>query len=155
MWPVCSRSPWRLSAAPHSVVTQHRHDQEHLYISARKWYLFHSEIGEQPCIKMLFWQFFIITIYIRVHGKMPHQHVKVLLFANPGDNFLVLVERLMKDLSHFPPLFKTFSPGFENNQHWNVVLATTQHNQIYQGLRKNAGPTFQCIVLLQSRGQGL
>ena len=25
---------------------------------------------------------------------------------------------------------------------------------MYQGLWKNAGPTFQCIVFLQSRGQG-
>ena len=32
----------------------------------------------------LFWHFSNITIYIRVVGKMLHQHFNVLLFSNPG-----------------------------------------------------------------------
>ena len=38
--------------------------------------------------------------------------------------------------------------------HWNVVPPIFQHDHICQGCWKNAGPTFQCMVVLQSRGQG-
>ena len=41
---------------------------------------------------MLVWQFSNINIYIRVHGKMPDQHFKVLLFSNPGEKVLIIVK---------------------------------------------------------------
>ena len=38
--------------------------------------------------------------------------------------------------------------------HWNSSPRLFQYNHIYQGCLKNATITFQCIVVLQSRGQG-
>ena len=35
-----------------------------------------------------------------------------------------------------------------------LFLAIFRHNKIYQGLWEKAGPILQCIVVLQSRGQG-
>ena len=77
---------------------------------------------------MLFLQFSNITIYIRVHGKMPQQHFKLLLFSNPGYNFLVLVEsrgQICPVVSH---LFKTLSLGLEKNNTlkcWSSIFPET------------------------------
>ena len=38
--------------------------------------------------------------------------------------------------------------------HLNVVLAIFQHNNICQDCWKNTMSTFECMVILQSRGQG-
>ena len=38
--------------------------------------------------------------------------------------------------------------------HWNVVLAIFQHNNICKDCWKNIRSTFECMVILKSRGQG-
>ena len=38
--------------------------------------------------------------------------------------------------------------------HWNVILALFQHNHICQDCWKNTRSSFECMVILQSRGQG-
>ena len=39
--------------------------------------------------------------------------------------------------------------------HWNVFLAIFQHNRIRPACSKNTRSTFECMVILKSRGQGL
>ena len=53
-------------------------------------------------------------------------------------------------------LASELSPGQEKNNtlKWFFFSEIFQHNHIYQGLQKSAGPTLQCTVLFQSRGQG-
>ena len=51
-------------------------------------------------------------------------------------------------------IIRKLSPGLENN-HKLKCLSIFQHNHIHHGLWKNAVPAFQCIILLQSNGQGL
>ena len=43
---------------------------------------------------------------------------------------------------------------WRTTRHWNVVLAIFQHNHICQVCWKNTRSTFECMVILQSRGQG-
>ena len=45
-------------------------------------------VREQTCIIMFFWQFSNINLYVKIVGKMPDQHLIVLLFSNPGDKVL-------------------------------------------------------------------
>ena len=49
---------------------------------------------------------------------------------------------------------KSWPLDWRTNLYSNVDLAISQHSQIYQGCCKNTKSTFQCLVFLQSRGQG-
>ena len=50
--------------------------------------------------------------------------------------------------------FRNLSPGFENNHTLKCCSDNFPTLPYISGCMKNVGPTFQCIVLLQSRGQG-
>ena len=79
------------------------------------------------------------------------------------NNDLVPDERCtMKSLMFHPEILaslnfnknKMLSPGLENNHTLKVVLANFQHNHICQDCLKNTRSTFECMVILQSRGHG-
>ena len=55
--------------------------------------------------------------------------------------------KFQQELKHCPLDWKT-------TIQWNVVLTIFQLNHICQGCWKIVGPTFWCIIFLQSRGQG-
>ena len=54
----------------------------------------------------------------------------------------------------FQQEFESCPLDWKTTIRWNDVSVIFQHNHVYQGCWKNAGPTFQCIIVLQSRGQG-
>ena len=79
----------------------------------RSW--FFPWIGEQSYINMLFWQFSIHHNILRMYRKVADHHFNVSLFSNPGDNVLILVESRGKIWPIVYNLFRTLSPGLENN----------------------------------------
>ena len=73
----------------------------------------------------LFWQFFIHRNILKMYGKMRDQHFSVLLFSNPWDKGLILVE----SRGHICPvvfcLFRTLSPELEYTtplKYWSDIL---------------------------------
>ena len=74
-----------------------------------------SGLGHSLILKCCFWIFSNIFIYIRVYGKIPHQHFKGLLFSNPGDKVLILDESRGQICPKVVHLFMTLSPGLKKN----------------------------------------
>ena len=76
-------------------------------------------IREQQYNKMLFWQFSNIIIFVKIVGKLPEQHLIVLLFSNPGEQ----VQKRWGTTGQICPVLSTriwtLSPGliwyFSNN----------------------------------------
>jgi hypothetical protein len=64
---------------------------------------------------MLFRQFSNLTIYVKVVGKLLDQPFDVLLFSNTREKFLILVESRGQICPIVFLLFRTISPGLENN----------------------------------------
>ena len=77
---------------------------------------------------MLFRQFFNLTKYVKIVGKLLDQHFNILLFSNPGEKFLLLVESRGQIFPVVVLLFRTFSPGLENHDAlkcWSDNFPTT------------------------------
>ena len=68
-------------------------------------------IGEQPYIKMLFWQISMHHNILRMYGKMQNQHFNVSFFSNPWEKVLILVESRGQICPIVLHLFRTMSPG--------------------------------------------
>ena len=110
-------------------------------------------IGEQPYTEMLFWQFSNIIRYVKIVGNIPDQHLNVWLFSNPGDK----VQNRWRTTGQICPVLSTriwtWSPGLENNNTfkcWSGIFPTTL---TYMIILENCQTPFQCMVVLQSRGQ--
>ena len=100
---------------------------------------------------MLFQQFFHITMYIKVVGKMLDQDLNVSLFSNPVDKVL----KRRNTTGQICPLLwttiRTLSPGLEN---YNTVKCWSGiFPQCMWLCFKIAGTTCECMVVLQSRGE--
>ena len=101
----------------------------------------------------MFWQFSNITIYVKIVGKIPNQHLIVWLFSNPWHKVQILVKIKRQICPVVLHLFWTFSPGFENNHTfkcWSGIFQQYLHIMLCW---KIARTTFQCKLVLQSRGQ--
>ena len=116
---------------------------------------FVPRIEEQPYIEMFFLPFSNITTYFRVVGKMQDQLFNVWLFSNPGDKVLILVENRGQICPIVFLLSRNFFPRLEKIKHWNVSSAFFQQPWCMWICWKIAGAAFECIVVLQSRGQNL
>ena len=95
--------------------------------------------------EMLFWQFSNIIIYVKIVERIPDQQLSVWLFSNPGEK----VPFLLKVLHLFGP-----SPlDLRITIHTNVDLAFFQQSWHLWLCWKIATTTFQCLGVIQSRGQ--
>ena len=104
---------------------------------------------------MLFWQFSNIIIYVKIVGKILDEHLNVWLFSNPEDK----VQKRWRTTGQICPVLLTriwtLSPGLENNDKfkcWSGIFQQSWHIWLCW---KIASTTFQCMVVLQSRGQNL
>ena len=104
---------------------------------------------EQPYSEMLFWQFSNMTTYVRVVGKLQDWHFNVWLFSHPGDKVLILVERWGQICPIVVLLFFNIVPWLGEKQ-WIEMLP-----RYMWSCWKIAVATFDCMVVLQSRGQDL
>ena len=112
-------------------------------------------IGEKPDIKMLFWQFSTWPDIYGLLKKMQDLHFNVWLFSNPVDKFLILFEsrgQICPIVSYF---FRHCPLNWWSTLHWNVCSAFFQQPWNTWSCWKIDGPTFECMVVLQSRGQDL
>ena len=116
---------------------------------------------------MLFWQFSIIIICVKIVGKIPDQYLSACVFSNPGDKVQILVESTGQIYPILLHLFWTLSPGFDKTyafKFWSGIFPTIfiymtmsencQNNiSVYgystiQGTKKNS-----CWNLMKPRSQ--
>ena len=107
--------------------------------------------AKEPFVKQKF--VFNIKAYIRVVGKMPKQHFNAILFSNPGDKVLILVESRGQICPIVFTLLRILSPGLENYDTlkcWSCIFQLSWHNCL---CCKIVRTIFKYMVVLQSRGQ--
>ena len=103
---------------------------------------------------MLFQKNSYLTTYVKVVRKVLDQHFNKLLFSNPGEKFLILVESRGQICPVFFLLFRTFSHGLENNDTEKVWSDNFPTTLTYMCLSwKIVRAIFQCMVFLQSWGK--
>ena len=69
----------------------------------------------------------------RVYGKLLGPFFKLLLFSNPGDKVLILVESREQICPIVVHLFRTFSPGLEKNNTlkcWSGIFPLTLYYMV-------------------------
>ena len=112
-------------------------------------------IKEQRYIKMLFQQFSNMTMKVKVVGKVQEQHFNVWLFSNPEDKVMILVKSRRQICPIVFLLFWTLSTGLENNDALKCQSCIFPTTLIYVVMLENCQSNFECMVVLQSRGQDL
>ena len=75
-----------------------------------------------------FWQFYNLTIDVRVVGKLLDPHSSVLLFSNPGEKILKSRKTVGKICHLLSTRIRNFFPGLETNYKltcWSDHFSTT------------------------------
>ena len=126
---------------------------DHGFIKFQQEWNFVPWIGEEPYTGMLFWQFSNIIIYVKLIAKLPDQHLNLLLFSNLRDK----VHKRWRTTGQICPALSTriwtLSPVLQKNHTlkcWSGIFQQSWHIRLRW---KIARTTFQCMVVLQSRGQ--
>ena len=124
----------------------------------RSWVKFFKVyLGPSPCDwrTMINWTV-VQTIFHNDHisqglCKIVWTKFHVLLFSNCGSQ----IWKSLLNMSHFVPIFRTFSPQLENNDTFNLVPTILHKPWDMWSLWKFIGTAFQCIIVLQSLGEGV
>ena len=98
-------------------------------------------------------EIFNIIIYFKIGGKIPDHNLSAWLLFNPRDKVQILVESTGQICPAVLHIFWPRPLDLRINIHLNVDLVFFQQSWHIYLCWKNAKTTFQCMVVLQSRGQ--